>query len=195
MIAPSPRLHDNKRRRIIVAATFSLVIAVPALIVGLLDESPTGPPVSGVIFLSGAVAVFGFGAAYFALNRIARWDIAAEPQVIVEPLDVKLDQLAESVAGINRHLAAVRRTIPEVESELRLKAASIEKIQAETERLDRLAELKRVETAAIEEVIRTAQLTAARPARQRELLFLLVGLLFSIPLGVMVNLIYDQWIR
>jgi hypothetical protein len=128
---------------------------------------------------------------FFLLREAHSWIGAKGEPTVVAPLDAKLHQLAESLATINRHLSIVRQAVPEVESELKLKSASIEKIQAETERLDRLAELKKVETSAIEEVIRTAQLTAAKPARQRELLFLMVGLLFSLPLGVLVNFIYD----
>jgi hypothetical protein len=108
-----------------------------------------------------------------------------------QPTETKLTAVSNDLLQVAEGLERIRATMPELEAEVNLKTVAIERLQAEGERLDRLAELKKVETSAIEEVIRTAQMASNKPARRRELVYLLIGLLFSLPLGVLVNFIYD----
>ena len=187
---------EEKRKRRVRAMAYGLGMAllpIATIGVGILLAIPA-------IWLSDRINIFLAGLVVygplFLLVAFAGykgiWADATEPKNVLEE---KLKELTADLTTIQTTLGKVTTNIPELEAEVNLRAASIEKLQAETERLDRLAELKKVETAAIEEVIRTAQRASARPTLRRDLMFLAVGAILSLPLGLLVNFWYDEWIK
>jgi len=107
--------------------------------------------------------------------------------------------LSASLSTVGAGLETIREVVPQLEAELKLRTAAIERLQAESKSLDHLMALKQVETSAVQELIaqtvHRGQVLAARSTWKRDILYLVMGLVLSLPLGVMVNFAYDQWIK
>lgn len=96
------------------------------------------------------------------------------------------------VEVLRENLAISGQLIAEIEAEFALQIVALDRIKAEAEENQRLAELNKTEADAVRLVITTAQTQAAKPSRRQQWLFFLAGLFFSIPLGVGVNFLYDM---
>lgn len=123
--------------------------------------------------VSGALARFG--------QRLGR---AAEPEPAEPGITDRIEQLRS-------HLGTSATLIKQIESEFQLQVAALERIKAESEENQRLAELSRDQAEAVRAVIASANDKAARPAKRQQWLFFGAGLVFSIPLGIGVNYLYD----
>jgi len=99
--------------------------------------------------------------------------------------------ITDRIEQLRSHLGSSATLIKQIESEFQLQVAALDKIKAESEENQRLAELSREQADAVRAVIASANDKAARPARRQQWLFFGAGLLFSIPLGIGVNFLYD----
>ena len=101
------------------------------------------------------------------------------------------------LAGIDRLRRVLDESIdfiPEMQAEIDLRTAAIEKLQKSAEHYEELAKLNRDEAEAVkrlvDETIRRAQAEVVRRSGREQKLYFLTGLAFSIPLGVVGNFMY-----
>ncbi len=128
-------------------------------------------------------SVVGVGASGILTDFARRLGRRAVP-ALAEPDTDRIEQLRS-------HLGASAKLIKQIESEFQLQVAALERIKAESEENQRLAELSRAQADAVRAVIASTYDTAARPAKRQQWLFFGAGLFFSIPLGIGVNFLYD----
>jgi hypothetical protein len=128
-----------------------------------------------------------------------RADEARERTALQAPLHAKLADLEESLRALRGNVAHIRNAVPELEAELELRTALITQLTTDAEKFDRLAQMNRVEANAVEELINrtitSGQALSQRSVAGRERLYFLAGLFLSMPVGVLVNFVYDRWIK
>jgi sensor c-di-GMP phosphodiesterase-like protein len=129
------------------------------------------------------VSLAGVGASGLLANIARRVGRRAAPES--EP------DITDRIEQLRSHLGTSAALIKQIESEFQLQVAALDKIKAESEENQRLAELNREQAEAVRAVIASANEKAAKPAKRQQWLFFGAGLFFSIPLGVGVNYLYD----
>jgi hypothetical protein len=127
-------------------------------------------------------------AAYFArrINRAA----SAEAEIAVAE-----ESLTDRIEGLRSNLKQSTVLMDEINAELGLRTAALDRIRQEAEENRRLAALHADEAEAVKNLVAStiegARAQADKPAKRQQWLFFLAGLFFSIPLGVGVNFLYD----
>jgi hypothetical protein len=126
-------------------------------------------------------AMFAVGSTVVIYRRMVR----AERKITAPSV---LDRANDAAKAI--HSATL--LISDLQAEMGLRTAALERIQAESAEFERLATVHKEEAEAVtnlvESVISSTHAKMNRQNLQSQLLFFAVGLLFSIPIGVMVNL-------
>jgi hypothetical protein len=107
--------------------------------------------------------------------------------------------LSDRIEELRDNLASSSSLIDEINAELQLQIAALERMQAEAEQSQRLAALHKEEADAVRKLVATtiesANEKVTRPARRSQRLYFLAGLFVSIPLGMGVNYLYDLIIK
>ncbi|GAA3554240.1 hypothetical protein GCM10022222_42370 [Amycolatopsis ultiminotia] len=103
--------------------------------------------------------------------------------------------LNDRINELRDNLASSAFLIDEINAELQLQTTALDRIRAEAEENQRLAELNKAQADAVREVmsktLNDAQRKAASKGSKQQWLFFGAGLAFSVPLGVVVNFLYD----
>ncbi|GGM53619.1 hypothetical protein ACFFX1_54800 [Dactylosporangium sucinum] len=101
------------------------------------------------------------------------------------PLELRIAEAAKS-------LSAAARLVDELESEMQVRAAALERIAAESSEQQRLAGVRADEAEAVtklvESVISSTHARMDRANRRSQLLYFALGVATSVPIGVMINL-------
>ncbi|MGH3929028.1 MAG: hypothetical protein ACRDTF_03515 [Pseudonocardiaceae bacterium] len=177
------------------AAVYLLLVVGSAGMAGILTEfvtdSARSNDVSSWLFL-GAVALM-FVVATFELSpaRVSRSARRAERDTdrAVRPT------LAERIEDVRANLSQSSAIIAEINAEVELQTTTLERIRAEAEQNRRLAALHQDEADAVRELVeatlRRTQTQSAMLSSRQQWGFFFGGLLFSIPMGIAGNLLYD----
>lgn len=129
-------------------------------------------------------SLLGLGASGILTDLGRRLGRRAAPEPVEPDITDRIEQLRS-------HLGTSATLIKQIESEFQLQVVALERIKAESEENQRLAELTREQADAVRGVIASANDRAAKPAKRQQWLFFGAGLFFSIPLGIGVNFLYD----
>jgi sensor c-di-GMP phosphodiesterase-like protein len=126
---------------------------------------------------------FSTALAWFArkLNRSSRR----------RPDEPEKPSLVDRINALRDNLDSSAAIITEINAELHLQTASLDRIRAEAEENQRLAALSKDEADAVRAVIESAQAKGEKPARRQQIFWFFSGLLASIPIGIVVNFLYD----
>jgi hypothetical protein len=174
---------------------WTLILALPFGVAGQFFPPRGLDHLENVLGLT--FTVLGLGV-WTALGK-ARVDETRERMGQLTPLFAKLEGLEESLRALRDNVQHIRDAVPELEAELGIRTAMINRLKAEAESFDRLKDASRAEAEAVQELIdRTIardQALSQRSVAGRERLYFLAGLLFSMPIGILVNFIYDRWIK
>jgi hypothetical protein len=177
---PRPWTRTGMRRlRLAVTAflviTFSIVLA-PALMARLTGGTKLTWP--EFLELAGTTAVAFAGCAMF-------W-------FLLRPTNVRESTpLDDQIVQLRSNLESSSDLIREINAEFQLQAAAAEKIKAEAEQNQRLAELNAEQAQAVKELVESVQNRASRIGGRQQWLFFLAGVLFSVPLGVAGNFVFE----
>ena len=99
--------------------------------------------------------------------------------------------IQQRIEQLQGHLNSSAALMAEIQAEFRLQEASLERIKTDAERNQRLAALHQAEADAVRAVIEEAQSRGLRLGNRAQWGFFVAGLLSSIPLGIVVNFLYD----
>jgi hypothetical protein len=125
---------------------------------------------------------------------LAAWTAWRQKRRIGEQL-TPAPTLTDRIETLRENLGQSSTLINEINAELQLQTAALERIRAEAEENQRLAALHREEADAVRQLVSTtiegAQSESVKQSKRSSWLFFLAGLLFSVPLGVGVNFLYD----
>lgn len=128
------------------------------------------------------IATFGVGAIGVLLVLVAPWRDAAA----LESVEVRIEKATDAM-----RLAA--ELVDELQAEMDARTATLARLQAENDQYERLAGVRKQEaetvTKLVETVINNAHANLGRVARRDQALFFFAGLLFSIPLQILLNAI------
>ncbi|MGH3937396.1 MAG: hypothetical protein ACRDTG_01975 [Pseudonocardiaceae bacterium] len=103
--------------------------------------------------------------------------------------------LAERIEDVWANLSQSSAILAEINAEVELQTTTLERIRAEAEQNRRLAALHQDEADAVRELVeatlRRTQTQSAMLSSRQQWGFFFGGLLFSIPMGIAGNLLYD----
>lgn len=136
--------------------------------------------------VGGVTAVMAGSLAWFAAASARK----AETLLGEQPVG-----LPDRIERLRQNLSQSSSLIEEINAELHVQTTALDRIRAETEENQKLAALHKDEAEAVRQLIATtiehSQGRATKVSKRSQWLFFLAGLLFSVPLGVGVNFLYD----
>jgi len=177
----TPRAQARPRvsnRTALVGAVFNTVVTALAIPVGLRDDF-SGPQL--VFFFSSCAVLCTLSWVIFVMRARA---IRANRSV-----GRRVDY---QIVMLRQNLDSSKRLIREINAEFDLQVAAAEKIKAEAEQNQRLAELNADQARAVKNLIESVQDRASKIGGRQQWLFFLAGLLASVPLGVIGNFVFES---
>jgi len=174
---------------------YLLLVVGSAGMLGILTEFVTDSARRGDIssWLSLGAVTLAFAVATFELSpaRASHSARQAERDTDRAVRPTLADRIEDLRANLNQSSAI----ITEINAEVELQTTTLERIRAEAEQNRRLAALHQDEADAVRELVeatlRRAQTQSTKLSGRQQWGFFFGGLLFSIPLGVVGNFLYD----
>ena len=170
MVIPHAWVHKYTRVLARVMASAGLIVGIVAAL--LFD--PTSASSSSAWLLAGAASFISI-----ALVVIG---VANRPRTVA-PID--------RVAQLRANLEISKFLIRQINAEFDLQVAAAEKIKAEAEQNQRLAELNAEQAQAVKKLVESVQSRASKLGSRQQWLFFLAGLLTAVPLGVVGNFVFE----
>lgn len=118
------------------------------------------------------------------LGAVLLWFVLTPGKPYTLPLD-------EKVALLRANLESSSQLIQQINAEFALQAAAAEKIKAEAEQNQRLAELNAEQAQAVKTLVESVQAQASKAGGRQQWRFFLAGLLVAILTGVIGNFAFE----